>query len=173
MSYKRVIITEFGGPEVLEVIEEEVLPEPGPGEVRVKVLATSATFTDTMIRKGKYPDVKEKPPFSPGYDVVGVVDKLGEGVTGLKSGQMVADLTVIGAYAEYICLPASRLVPVPDGLDPAEAVSLVLSYVTPYQMLHRSAKIQRGQRILVHGAGGAVGTAMLQLGKLLDLGRSL
>ena len=171
MSYKRVIITQFGGPEVLQVIEEEPLPEPGPGEVRVKVLVTSACFTDTMIRKGKYPDVKEKPPFSLGYDLVGVVDKLGEGITrpDLRVGQMVADLTVIGAYSEYICRPESRLVPVPDGLDPAEAVSLVLSYVTAYQMLHRSAKVQRGQRILVHGAGGAVGTAMLQLGSLLDL----
>jgi len=169
VSYKRVIITQFGGPEVLQVIEEEALPEPGPGEVRVKVLVTSACFTDTMIRKGLYPDVKEKPPFSLGYDMVGVVDKLGEGITGLSVGQMVADLTVIGAYSEYICRPESRLVPVPDGLDPVEAVSLVLSYVTAYQMLHRSAKVQRGQRILVHGAGGAVGTAMLQLGKELDL----
>jgi NADPH2:quinone reductase len=138
-----------------------------------------------MVRKGLYPDVKEKPPFSPGYDMVGLVDKLGAGVTNLNLNQMVADLTVIGAYSEYICLPASRLVPVPDGpalpalsaaegslsngLDPVEAVSLVLSYVTAYQMLHLSAKVQRGQRILVHGAGGAVGTAMLQLGRLLDL----
>ena len=100
MSYKRVIITEFGTPDVLKVVEEEVLPEPGPGEVRVKVLATSACFTDTMIRKGMYPDVKEKPPFSPGYDVVGVVDKLGEGVTNLNLNlnlnQMVADLRSSG-----------------------------------------------------------------------------
>jgi NADPH:quinone reductase-like Zn-dependent oxidoreductase len=169
MSYKRVIVTEFGGPEVLKVVEEAALPEPGPGEVRVKVLVTSACFTDTMIRKGKYIDLKEKPPFSPGYDVVGVVDSLGAGVTNLKVGQMVADLTVSGGYSQYICRPESSLVPVPDGLDPAEAVSLVLSYVTAYQMLHRSAKVGRGQSILVHGAGGAVGTAMLQLGKLLDL----
>jgi len=169
MSYKRVIVTEFGGPEVLKVVEEAALPEPGPGEVRVKVLVTSACFTDTMIRKGVYFDLKEKPPFSPGYDLVGVVDKLGAGVTKLEVGQMVADLTVIGGYSEYICRPESSLVPVPDGLDPAEAVSLVLSYVTAYQMLHRSAKVGRGQSILVHGAGGAVGTAMLQLGQLLDL----
>ncbi|MCP4544193.1 MAG: zinc-binding dehydrogenase [Chloroflexi bacterium] len=163
------MITEFGGPEVLKVIEEAVLPEPGQGEVRVKVLTTSACFTDTMIRKGSYAEVKDKPPSSPGYDLVGVVDKLGAGVDQLKVGQRVADLTVIGAYSEYICLPESRLTPVPDGLDSAEAVSLILSYITAYQMLHRSAQIQRGQRILVHGAGGAVGTALLQLGKLLDL----
>jgi len=169
MSYKRVIITEFGGPEVLEVIEEAALPEPGPGEVRVKALSTSACFTDTMVRKGAYFEVRKKPPFSPGYDVVGVVDKLGPSATQFEVGQRVADLTVIGAYSEYICLPESRLVSVPEGLDPAEAVSLILSYVTAFQMLHRSAQVQRGQRILVHGAGGAVGTALLQLGKLLDL----
>ena len=169
MGYKRVVITEFGGPEVLRMIEETELLEPKPGEVRVKVLVTSAAFTDVMIRKGKYPDVKERPPFSPGYDMVGVVDKLGEGVTRFKIGQQVADLTVIGAYSEYLCLPESRLTPVPEGLDPAEAVSLVLSYVTAYQMLHRVAHVKSGQRILIHGAGGAVGTAMVQLGKLMDL----
>ena len=76
MSYKRVVITKFGPPKVLKAIEETQLPEPNCGEVRVKVLVTSATFTDVMIRKGQYPDVKEKPPFSPGYDMVGVVDKL-------------------------------------------------------------------------------------------------
>ncbi len=169
MSYKKVVITEFGGPEVLKVVEEATLPEPGAGEVRVKVQATSACFTDTMVRKGIYYEVKKKPPFPPGYDVVGVVDKVGTGVTTLKVGQTVADLTVSEAYTEYICRAENTLVPVPDGLDPAEAVSLVLSYVTAYQMLHRPAKVQRGQTVLIHGAGGAVGTALLQLGKLLDL----
>ncbi|KUO42298.1 MAG: oxidoreductase [Candidatus Hadarchaeum yellowstonense] len=169
MGYKRVVIIEFGGPEVLRMIEEAELPEPKSGEVRVKVLVTGAAFMDVMIRKGKYPDMKEKLPFSPGYDMIGVVDKLGEGVIRFEVGQRVADLTIIGAYSEYLCLPESRLTPVPEGLDSAEAVSLVLSYVTAYQMLHRVAKVKRGQRILIHGAGGAVGTAMIQLGKLLDL----
>ncbi|MEM7134218.1 MAG: medium chain dehydrogenase/reductase family protein [Chloroflexota bacterium] len=170
MSYKRVVITKFGGPDVLQVVEEAALPEPQPGEVRIKVLATSAAFTDTMIRKGIYPGTRgKKPPFSPGYDLVGVVDKLGEGVTKLKIGQKVAELTVIGAYAEYICLHEDRLVPVPDELDAAEAVSMILTYITAYQMMHRLAHIHKGQRILVHGAGGAVGTALLQLGKTLDL----
>ncbi len=169
MNYKRVVVSKFGGPEVLEVLEEAALPEPADGEVRIKVLATSAAFTDVMIRKGKYPDVKEKPPFSPGYDMVGVVAKLGKGVNQFQVGQRVADLTVIGAYSEYLCLPADRLTPVPESLDPAEAVSLILSYVTAYQLLHRVAKVKQGQRILVHGAGGAVGTAVLQLGNLLHL----
>ncbi|MFV9674706.1 MAG: medium chain dehydrogenase/reductase family protein [Anaerolineales bacterium] len=169
MSYKKVILNEFGGPQVLKVVEEATLPEPEAGEVRIKVLAASATFTDTMVRKGIYYGFKETPPLSPGYDMVGVVDKLGAGVTSLEIGQMVADLTVFGAYTEYMLRPADSLVPVPVGLDPAEAVSMVLSYVTAHQMLHRIAKVQRGQKILVHGAGGAVGTAMLELGRLLDL----
>lgn len=169
INYKKVILNEFGSPEVLRVVKKPTLPEPGTGEVRVKVLAASATFTDTMIRKGIYYGFKETPPLSPGYDMVGLVDKLGVDVTGLKTGQMVADLTVFGAYTEYMLRPANSLVPVPTGLDPAQAVSMVLSYVTAYQMLHRIAKVQRGQKILVHGAGGAVGTALLELGKLLDL----
>jgi len=169
MGYRRVVITEFGGPGVLEVVEEATLPEPGAGEVRVRVQATSACFTDTMVRKGVYYGLKQKPPFPPGYDLVGVVDKLGEGVTKFEVGQSVADLTVWGAYAEYICRSESSLVRVPAGLDPGEAVSLVLSYVTAYQMLHRSAEVQHGQSILVHAAGGAVGTALLELGRLAGL----
>ncbi len=169
MSYKKVILNQFGGPDVLQVIEEKTLPEPGMGEARVKVLAASATFTDTMVRKGIYYGFKEIPPLSPGYDMIGVVDKLGAGGNGLKVGQMVADLTVFGAYTEYMIRPEDKLVPVPEGLDPAEAVSMVLSYITAYQMLHRVARVQRGQKILVHGAGGAVGTALLELGVLHGL----
>lgn len=169
MEYERVVITKFGGPEVLKVITESALPEPEKGQVRIKVLCTSAAFTDTLIRRGNYLGVKKKPPFSPGYDLVGIVDKVGEGVKHLQKGQKVAELTVIGSYTEYICLDAKTLVPVPDGLNDAESVSLILSYLTAYQMLHRSAKIQQGQTILIHACAGAVGTAMLQLGKLLNL----
>ncbi len=168
MPYKSIIIEKFGGPEVLKTIESD-LPEPKAGEVRVKILHASANFTDIMIRKGKYPDVKEKPPFTLGYDMVGRVDKTGEGVTKFKPGDLVTDMTVTGSYAEYICLPEKQLVPVPEAVNPAEAVTLILSYMTAYQMLHRVANIKQGQRILVHGAGGAVGSALLQLGKLLDL----
>lgn len=160
MSYKHIDITKFGGPEVLEIVEESVLPEPNPNEVRIKVSVTSAAFTDVMIRKGIYPNIKRRPPFSPGYDMVGVVDKLGENVTRFKVGERVADLTITGAYAEYICLPENRVTLVPEALDSAEAVSLILSYMTAYQLLHRVARIKLGQRILVHGAGGAVGVAL-------------
>lgn len=170
MEYKRIKVSEFGGVEVLRLVTEKALPEPGKDQVRIKVHATSAAFTDTLIRRGIYLAVTKKHlPFSPGYDVVGVVDKLGEDVSHFKVGQKVAELTVIGAYSEYLCLDAKALVPVPDDVSDSEAVSLVLTYVTAYQMLHRVAKVQKGQTILVHAASGAVGTAILQLGKLLDL----
>ncbi|MFZ1825744.1 MAG: medium chain dehydrogenase/reductase family protein [Chitinophagales bacterium] len=169
MKYNRIIISKFGGPEVLQKVTENELPKPQKNQVRIKVLTTSASFTDTLIRRGIYPNVKEKPPFSPGYDLVGIVDELGEGVNNLAVGQKVADLTVIGAYTEYICLDANSVVPVPENLDNGETVSLILSYLTAYQMLHRSAKIKNGQTVLIHAAAGAVGTALIQLGKLMNL----
>ena len=92
MSYKKIIITKFGGSEVMQLVEESSLPEPKAGEVRIKISKTSANFTDIMIRKGKYPDVKDKPPFSLGYDMVGVVDKVGKGVEDLRVGDRVADM---------------------------------------------------------------------------------
>lgn len=169
MSYRYISIKEFGGPEVLSLETEESLPEPNQGEVRIKVQATSINFTDTLIRRGIYPDVKKKPPITPGYDMVGIVDKLGAGVTELKEGQEVAALTIIGAYSEYMILPAKQLVPVPDNVNVVEAVSMILSYVTAYQMLKRSAKVKEGSKILIHGAGGAVGNALLQIGSVLKL----
>ncbi len=166
MAYKRVVLTKFGGPEVLEVVEAPTLPEPGPNEVRIKVLATSACFTDTVIRRGLYPELKgKKPPFSLGYDMVGRVDKVGAAVQQFRKGDKVADLTVTGAYAEYICLHQDRLVPVPDGLSAPDAVSMILSYLTAYQVMFRYAAVSEGQKILITGAAGAVGTALMQLGQ--------
>jgi NADPH2:quinone reductase len=169
MENNRIVISEFGEAEVLQKVNEKELPKPQKGQLRVKVLVTSACFTDTLIRRGLYLGVKKKPPFSPGYDLVGIVDELGEGVKNLSIGQKVADLTVTGAYSEYICLDANSLVPVPENLDNAEALSMLLSYLTAYQMLYRSASIKNGQTILIHACSGAVGTAMLQLGRLLNL----
>jgi NADPH:quinone reductase-like Zn-dependent oxidoreductase len=112
-------------------------------------------------------------PFTLGADVVGVADKLGEGVSTVEPGQTVAGATFchggLGGYAEYICLPASELVPVPPGVDPAEAVCVVVNYLTAHMALHRTARIRSGERILVHGAAGGVGTALLQLGKRTGL----
>ena len=163
----RMVVTAFGGPEVLKYVEED-LPAPGRGEVRVKVLAAGIAFADVLMRRGLYPGTPQ-PPFTPGYDLVGEIDALGEGVTQFALGQRVGALTVRGAYSRFAIVPAELLVGVPDGLDPAEAVCLILNYVTAYQMLHRIAKLSAGQRILIHGAGGGVGTALLQLGALHGL----
>ena len=165
MPYSRIVLKAFGGPEELRLETVDALPEPATGEMRIRVLVTSAAFTDVMIRKGMYPDVKEKPPFVPGYDMVGIVDALGTETSGFVPGDRVADLTTIGAYSEYICLPAKRLTAVPKGVSDEDALAMILSAVTPYQMLHRVARARSGQRILIHGAGGAVGTAMLQLAR--------
>jgi NADPH:quinone reductase-like Zn-dependent oxidoreductase len=119
-----------------------------------------------MVRKGMYQDAPTEPPLVPGYDLVGIVDKLGAGVTDLQLGDRVADLTVWGAYTEYAIRPAAGLVPVPQKLSDEAAVALVLSYTTAYQMLHRVARVSPGQTILIHGASGAVGTALAQLAKI-------
>jgi NADPH:quinone reductase len=167
VRHTRIIVTHYGGPDALRVVEEEC-PEPKHGEVRVSVLAAGVSLPDLMMREGVHPETPSLP-FTPGWDLVGVVDQLGDGVSGLEPGQIVAALPISGAYAEFVCLPPRELVPVPSGLDAAEAVSLVLNYVTAYQMLHRSAKVRRGQRVLIHGAAGGVGSALLQLGRLAGL----
>ena len=169
MSYQRVVLTAFGGPENLVVETPGSLPEPGPGEVRVRVLTAGTGFTDTIIRRGQYPDVKDKPPFTPGYDWFGVVDKLGPGVEQFRAGQHVADMPVIGSYTQYLCVDADQLVPAPEGLDPATAVAMILSYTTAYQMLTRIRRFEPGSTCLVHAAGGGVGTALLELGREMGL----
>jgi NADPH2:quinone reductase len=167
VKHTRIIVTHYGGPEALQVLEEEC-PEPKSGEARVKVLAAGVSLPDIMMREGIHPETPPLP-FTPGWDLVGVVDRVGGAVSELKPGQIVAALPISGAYAEYICLPQRELVPVPSGLDAGEAVSLILNYVTAYQMLHRSAKVRPGQHVLIHGAGGGVGSALLQLGHLAGL----
>ena len=164
MKNKRIVVTHYGGPDVLQVLEEDC-PEPKKGEVRVRVLAAGVSLPDVMMREGIHPETP-RVPFTPGWDFVGVVDRLGEGVSSVGPGQIVAALPIHGAYTEYICRKEGELVPVPEGLDPAEAVSLVLNYVTAYQMLHRSAKVKAGQKVLVHGAAGGVGSALLQLARV-------
>jgi NADPH2:quinone reductase len=163
----RVVVNHYGGPEELRVVKEE-FPEPKAGEVLVRMLAAGVSLPDVMMREGIHPETPRLP-FTPGWDLVGVVDRLGVGVSGIDPGQTVAALPIHGAYAEYVCLPYQEWVPVPAGLDPAEAVSLILNYVTAYQMLHRSARVEEGQRVLIHGASGGVGTALLQLGHLAGL----
>jgi NADPH:quinone reductase len=167
MRHTRIIVTHYGGPDALRVVEEEC-SEPKDGEVRVRVLAAGVSLPDIMAREGVHPETPPVP-FTPGWDLVGVVDRLGTDVPGIQPGQIVAAMPIHGAYAGFVCLPQHELVPVPPGLDAAESVCLVLNYITAYQMMHRSAKVRPGQRALIHGAAGGVGTALLQLGRLAGL----
>ncbi len=155
----------FGAPDVLEVVGLEV-PEPGPGEVRTRVQASSVQFTDTLIRRKLYPDLRGKPPFVPGYDLVGVVDAIGPDVTEVQPGDRVADLTMLGGNARYAIRPAAGLVPVPDSVDAAEATTLVLSWLTAQQALFRRGNLKAGERLLVIGGNGSVGLAAVRLAVL-------
>ena len=164
---KRVVIDRFGGPEVLQVVEVDD-PRPGPGEVRVRVLASGVSFTDAQLRAGTYLG-GPKPPFTPGYELVGIVDELGPGCSRVRVGDRIGALTVWGANAERVCVPEAYAVDVPEDLDPAEVVSLVFPYMTAYQLLHRTAQAKPGESVLVHGAAGRVGAAILELGALARL----
>ena len=164
-----VQVRRFGGPDGLEVVDAP-LPTAGRGEVRVHMLASGMEYTDVLIRRHLYPQTMHlRPPFVMGYDIVGDIDQLGDGVSGLQVGDRVADMTVVGSNATYRTLRSDRVARVPAGLDAAEAATLILSWTTAYQLLHRAARVQRGQRVLVHGAAGAVGQALLALGKLAGL----
>jgi len=165
---KRVVVDRYGGPEVLDVVEGDD-PRPARGEVRVRVLAAGVSFTDSQLRAGTYIPGGPKPPFTPGYELVGIVEELGPGCSRLAGGDRIGALTVWGADAEQVCLPEAGAVQVPADLDPAEVLSLVFTYMTAYQVLHRTAKVQRGERLLVHGAAGRVGVAMLELAVVAGL----
>ena len=169
MPWQHLRVSRFGGPEVLQMVEEQTAPEPGPGEVRIKVLAAGTGFTDTMIRRGRYPDFKGPLPFTPGYEIVGVIEKTGADVVTPREGELVADLCVVRGYTQYAIRPSRFLVPVPDGIDPAEAVSNPLAYLTAFQMLTRCRDLPSGATILVIGASGTVGTALLDLARHLGL----
>jgi NADPH2:quinone reductase len=170
MKHHRVVVSQHGGPEVLRVVEED-LPEPEAGQVRLRVLAAGVSAYDLMHRRsGLLPGVP-RVPFTLGEDVVGFVDKLGEGVSTLEPGQRVAGGTFSlggGGYTEFICLPAGDLVPVPAEVDSAEAVCLVVNYLTA-DLAIQTAGVQSGDRVLIQGAAGGVGTALLDLGRLAGL----
>ncbi len=144
MRYSRIIVSKFGGPENLHLIKEEI-PEPSADQVRVKILTAGVSLADILIREGIHPEsFFKRPPLCIGWDIVGVVDKIGDKASKIstwRTGDTVAALPIVGGYAEYLCLPSDQLVPVPYGLDPAEVVSVILNY-TAYQMLHRSAHIE-------------------------------
>jgi NADPH2:quinone reductase len=159
--YRAIELKGTGG---LDQLQEVSLPlePPHKGQIRIRVLASGVGFTDITMRTGRYL-FRPKFPFVPGYEVVGIVDAIGDGVSGFILGHRVCALTVFGAWAEYFTREAVDFVPVPDGLDAGEVVALILNYVTAYQMIHRTASLRAGQTALVTGANGGVGTALMEL----------
>src|SRR5580693_4826293 len=160
-TYRAVMLTKKGRPDGLQVVELP-MEVPGPGQLRVRVLAAGVGSTDLIILSGGY-RFAPKIPLVLGYEVAGVVDAIGAGVTGFEVGQRVAALSVYGGFAEFIVRDAEHFVPVPDGVSDRDAAAVVLNYVTAWQMIHRVAKVRPGQTALVTGAAGGVGTAALQL----------
>ncbi|MGF1472296.1 MAG: medium chain dehydrogenase/reductase family protein [Rubrobacteraceae bacterium] len=167
MKYKSVVVTARGGPEVIRIAEKD-LRAPSAGEARIKVLASPVVQEDIAIRAGNRPFLA-RVPFTPGYSILGIVDEVGEGVAGVAVGDRVAALTNYGGHAEYILWEAEKVVKVPTTLDPAEAVVLILNYLVAFQVLHRVARVEPGEKALIIGASGGVGIAFLQLGKVADI----
>jgi NADPH:quinone reductase-like Zn-dependent oxidoreductase len=173
MKYKSVVVTKRGGLDALQIVENDLRP-PAEGEARVKTLATPVCQDDIAVRVGNRPFLA-KPPFVPGYSILGVVDAVGskrasgKGTTKFAVGDRVAALTIFGGHAEYIYLPEEKLVHVPASLNPAEAVTLILNYLVAYQILHRVAQVKPDNKVLLVGSTGGVGTAFLQLGRLAGL----
>ncbi len=161
---KKVLITEFGDESKLAVIESEIA-DPGTGEVQVAVEYSVVAGADVNMRRGTYP-FQKKAPLTPGYSVVGKVRINGKECTKFRPGERVACLTKYEGQAELVNLPERFLIRVPEGADPKLAVALVLDWVTAYEMLHQAARVQPGDRIFVHGLSGAVGQALLSLGKI-------
>lgn len=150
-------------------IREKSISEPGYGEVRVKVLASGIGFADVMSLFGGYP-LAPRPPFTPGYELVGRVEKLGPSVRGLEEGQIVVALNpAFGCQADHVCVAAELCVAVAESTDPTEAVSLVLNYLTARCILDKKARLKNNEKVLIHSAAGGVGTALLQLGRKLGL----
>jgi NADPH2:quinone reductase len=158
------MLTKKGGPEALQIVELPVEP-PGPGQLRVRMHAAGVGSTDLILLAGKY-RYAPKIPLVPGYEAAGVVEAMGTGVTGFEVGQRVAALTVYGAFAELVVREAEHFLPIPDGVSDRDAAAVILNYVTAWQMIHRVAKVKRGETALVTGAAGGVGTAALQLLRL-------
>ena len=165
ITYQAIMLPEAGGPAVLQRVELPMEP-PGPGQLRVRVRAAGVGSTDLTVIAGNY-SFAPKIPFVPGYEIAGTVDALGDDVTGWQIGQRVAALTVYGGFSEYLVREAEHFIPIPDGVSDVQAAAVILNYVTAWQMIHRVARVQPGQTALVTGAAGGVGTALLQLLRLV------
>ncbi|MDR6979820.1 NADPH:quinone reductase-like Zn-dependent oxidoreductase [Streptomyces sp. 3330] len=145
-------------------IRHGAVPAPGPGQVLIRMEATGVSFAEQQMRRGRYYD--QPPfPFVPGYDLVGTVLTTGEGVAAGLAGTRVAALLKVGGWASHVLVDAADVVPVPAGIDAAEAETLVVNGITAWQMLHRKARVRAGGTVVVHGANGGVGSVLVQLAR--------
>jgi NADPH2:quinone reductase len=161
---KAIQCVEWAGPEKLRLAECP-LPEPTPGEVRIRVAAAGVNFPDALIIQKRY-QVQPPLPFVPGTEVAGVVDAVGEGVTRMKPGDPVVAFVGIGGFAEYVCASQLQVAPLPPGVDMAVAAGFTLTYATSQHALVERGQLKSGETLLVLGAGGGVGLAAVELGKL-------
>lgn len=162
---RAVVCKEWGPPEALEMDD---VPEPAPGtdDVLIRVRACGVNFADALIVHGKY---QEQPPlpFTPGLEVAGEIVAMGEDVTGLATGQRVVSLCATGGYAEAVTAPAAVTVPIPDAMPYETAAGFTVAYGTAHVGLERRAGLRKGEILLVHGAGGGVGLAAVEVGKAM------
>ena len=154
-----------GGPGSL-VIEDVSVPEPGAGEVRVRVAACGVNFPDSLIIEDKY-QVRPPRPFAPGAEVSGVVDAVGEGVAHIAVGDRVTASAAYGGLAEMMVVPAARCLPMADGMTYEAAAAFTMTYGTSYHALKQRGRLQAGETLLVLGAAGGVGLAAVEIGKAL------
>lgn len=159
---KTVVVTRYGGPEVLE-LREVPMPEPGPGQVRIRVKAAGLNYADIMQREGLYPN-GPKAPFGAGFEVAGLVDAVGADVSMWAPGDAVMGFCQNG-YSEYVLAPAAQLMPKPDELDFHQAAAVPCQYLTAYHALLTLGDLKAGQTVLIQAAAGGLGTLMVQIAR--------
>lgn len=160
---KAVQITRFGGPEVLQLVEVPT-PDPGPGQVTIRVAYAGVNYAEAMFRRGA---LGQEPPFVPGMDVSGTVEALGDGVTDLEHGQRVAAMTVVGGYAEVALAPAAAVLPLPEPVDLQAGAALAMAGQTVLGLLDGSARLRAGDSVLVHAAAGGIGVLVARVAREL------
>lgn len=160
---KAIQISETGGPEVLRLVELPI-PEPGPGQVLIRVEAVGVNFVEIYFRKGTY---KATMPLTPGSEAAGTVEKLGPGVTGFEEGDSVASVSVLGSYAEYALVAATQLVKVPSRLTPEQAAASMLQGMTAHYLAYSTYPLKAGETALVHAGAGGVGLLLTQMASRL------
>jgi NADPH:quinone reductase len=156
---KAIQIHETGGPEVLQLVDSPI-PQPGPGQVLIRIEAVGVNFVEIYFRKGVY---KATPPFTPGTEAAGTVEELGPGVTGFKAGDAVASVSVLGSYAEYALVSAAQLVKLPEGVSLKQAAAAMLQGMTAHYLAYSTFPLKAGDTALVHAGAGGVGLLLTQM----------